>query len=118
MSRSANAGDLRTSVRFVRVDREKDVDGVSNESEKNIFGEGCYVPCKWVSAHGAEVFRAMELQMRDPATITLRWSPLFDARMRVYKLGDSSPFEVISVNNVEDRGVWCEMKLRRYEPAR
>jgi hypothetical protein len=118
MSKSANAGELRTAVQFFRVVRVTDDDGVSGEAEINIFGEGADVFVKWVNAHGSEVFAAMQLQIREPATVTARWSPLYNERLIVRRHGEPEPYEVISVDNVEQRDTWCEMKLRRKQPAK
>jgi hypothetical protein len=118
MSKSANAGELRTAVRFFRVERVTNDNGISVEVEVNIFGTDAVVYVKWANAHGTEVFAAMQLQIREPATITARWSPQYNERLIVRRHGDPEPYEVISVDNVEQRNTWCEMKLRRKEAAR
>lgn len=118
MSKYANAGALRTSVKFFRVTRETDSEGVSHEAEANIFGAGQNVWVKWVNAHGTDVFEAMTLQINEPATITMRYSPLITPDLLVYKAGDPTPYEVISVDNVEERNTWLEIKVKRREAAR
>lgn len=118
MSKYANAGELRTAVYFVGVMRGTDEEGYPGEVEENVFGEGKYVLAKWVNAHGTETFTAMQLELREPATLTVRWSPLIHEKLLVYKAGDPEPYEVISIDNVEERNVWLEIKVQRKEAAR
>ena len=129
MSKSANAGELRTAVYFKVIARDYTEKGRPVENEVNLFGQaedGKDIPvmCKWVNAHGTDVYAAMQLQLRDPATITTRYSPLLadeeKARqtMIVYRGASATPYEVISVDDVEDRHVWLEIKVQRRVPAR
>lgn len=114
MSKSANAGELRTIVYFMRNKVTMNPNGVPIEKEENVMGEGVPVWCKWVNAHGSEVWDAMQLELRQPATITTRYSPeLDDPTLLVYRNGDLKPYEVISVDNVEQRNAWLEIKIQR-----
>lgn len=119
MSKSANPGELRTPVFFKRHSRDKDREGYPVEAEVNVFGKGVPCMCKWVNAHGYEVFQTMQLEIKEPATITTRYSPrLLDKRLIVYKGDDSRPFEIISIDDVEERHVWLEIKVQRKSGAR
>ena len=109
-------------VFFRRVLKGTDSGGSAHQREEYVFPDGQGgergIHCKWVNAHGTEVFAAMELQIREPATLTMRYSPRIEPSMLVYKRGEARPYEVISVNNVEDRGVWLELKVQRRGAAR
>lgn len=124
MSKSANPGELRTPVYFKLPDRVRDDEGFWTDTEVNVFGKdelGNDRPCmcKWVNAHGTEVFQGMQLEIREPATITTRYSKLLcDPRLLIYKGGDSRPYEAISYDNVEERGRWIEIKVQRKSGAR
>jgi len=124
MSKSANAGELRTPVFFKSVSTSYNKRGFPELTENNVFGkddEGNDLPimCKWVNAHGNEVWSAMQLKLRSPATLTVRYSPLLeDPTLVVYKGTDSEPYEVISVDNVEQMNIWLEIKVQRKEAAR
>lgn len=118
MSKSANAGELRTPVYFKRVENNTDSDGFPVVKEVNVFGEGVPVRAKWVNAHGSDAFTAMQMQLREPATITMRYSPLITADLLVYKGRDPDPYEVISIDNVEERCRWLEIKVQRKVAAR
>lgn len=117
MSKYANAGELRTRVYFKCIQRSTDAEGFPAEDEVNIFGEGEYVLCKWVNAHGSEVFLAKQLELREPATITMRFSPLINKKLLVYRDGDMAPYEIISLDNVEARNQWLEIKVQRMVSA-
>ena len=122
MAKRTRAGELRTVVYFRRVLKGTDGEGYAHQREEYVFPDSAGgergVHCKWVNAHGAEVFSAMQLQIREPATLTMRYSPLIDATMLVYKGKDPRPYEIISVNNIEDRGKWLEIKVQRKGAAR
>lgn len=119
MSKAANAGELRTEVYFIRNSRTKDGEGYFTDEEINVFGDGVPCMCKWVNAHGYEVFQTMQLQIREPATITTRYSSkLLDPKLIVYKADDPMPYEIISIDNVEERSAWLEIKVQRKSGAR
>ena len=109
MAKYANAGELRTPVKFIRIDRGTDADGYPVEVEVEVLK----TKCKWVNVHGTEVFTAMQQQLREPATITMRYSPLVNPKLILYKGTDTEPYAVISVDDVEDRHKWLEVKVQR-----
>ena len=122
MAKQANAGELRTLVCFRRVIKESDEEGCPRMREEPVFldGQGRERPvhCKWVNAHGTEVFTAMQLKVRQPATLTMRYSPLITPALRVYKGSAPVPYEVVSVDDVEDRHRWLEVTVERKAAAR
>jgi len=120
MSKNANAGELRTAVFFKKIVRTTNKNGFQEETQENVFSDAAApVMCKWVNAHGSEVFSAMQQQLKDPATLTLRYSPaLDDETLILYREQDPEPFEVISIDNVEQQNTWLEIKVQRRVPAR
>ena len=124
MAKRARAGELRTLVYFRRAVRRVDGEGYPlTEREEPVFGlDGAGqerpVHCKWVNAHGTEVFTAMQLKVRQPATLTMRYSPLITPALRVYKGSAQVPYEVVSVDDVEDRHRWLEVTVERKAAAR
>lgn len=118
MSKSANAGQLRTPVYFMRMEKEVDTEGYAKESEVNIFGDGKYVRAKWVNAHGTDSFVALQMKLRESATITCRYSPRIEVDQIVYRGKDPNPFEIISIDNVEEKNQWLEIKVQRKVQSR
>lgn len=122
MAKQARAGELRTPVYFRRLIKASGSDGRARQREEYVFTDGAGqerpVHCKWVNAHGTEVFAAMQLKIREPAALTMRYSPLIEPSMLVYKGRDPRPYEIVSVDNVEERGRWLEIKVQRKGAAR
>lgn len=121
MAKQAQAGDLRTRIYIRRTVKGTDAEGSAYEREESVFG--LETPervwhCKWVNAYGAEAFTAMQLQVKEPATLTMRYSPRVRPDCLIYRLGDPAPYEIISVNDVEDRHKWLEVKVHRRGAAR
>lgn len=123
MAKQAGAGELRTRIYIRKAAKTINENGVAQRKEQSIFacgpqGEERIYHCKWVNAYGVEAFTAMQLQIQEPATLTMRYSPLIQPDQLIYKIGDPLPYEIISVNDVEDRHRWLEVKVRRGRAAR
>lgn len=124
MSKFANPGELRTPVYFFRIIRSTDEEGVPVVTPRSVFLDESDNPApimaKWVNLHGTEVFTAMQLELREPVTLTLRYSPqLTDEKLVVKKdLSDDDGYEIISIDDVENRHVWLEIKIQRKVAAK
>lgn len=123
MAKQVSAGDLRTRIYIRKTVKTADDEGVPAKTEVSIFPDPPGQPeriyhCKWVSAYGAEALTAMQLQVEETATLTMRCSKLIQPDCLIYKLGDPIPYEIVSVNDVEDRHTWLEVKIRRRRAAR
>lgn len=123
MAKQAGAGELRTRIYIRRTVKATDGEGVACQHEESVLGpdaqgkERTY-HCKWVNAYGGEVLAAMQLQVQEPATLTMRYSPQIQPDQLIYKVGDPVPYEIVSVNDVEDRRRWLEVKVQRRRAAR
>lgn len=124
MAKSAGVGELRTRIYIRSVSKDVDEDGVSSkEKEESVVGHDAggrelMYHCKWVNAYGSEVFTAMQAQIQEPATLTMRYSPQIQPDQLIYKVGDPVPYEIISINDVEERHCWLEVKVCRRRAAR
>ncbi len=124
MAKRAGAGELRTKIRVFDLPRDSsgdaalDEDGYPASVPVNVFGEGKTRYCKWVNAWGAEVYTARQAGVTEPATLTLRYTPKITTTCTIYREKDPKPYEVISINDVENRHVWLEVKVQRKEAAR
>lgn len=119
MARSAGAGELRTKIMVFDLPRDEHgevelgPDGYPASEPVNVFGEGKTRYCKWVNAWGTEVYTARQAGVTEPATLTLRYTPLITTTCIIYRGTDPKPYEVISVNDVENRHAWLEVKVQR-----
>jgi len=57
----------------------------------------------------------MRLNLGELATITMRYSSLIGVRQLVYR--GSDVWEIVSIDNVEQRNRWLEIKVKRVIPA-
>ena len=73
--------------------------------------------CKWVGAFGSDVLENKRVELGQTATVTLRYTALIDQRCRVFHESDAqtdvNAWEIISVNDPEDRHAFLEITLRR-----
>lgn len=118
MAKQANAGEMRTRVRFTRPVKTINENGFEVRSDVDVFGKP--VNCSWVWAHGSEVFEHRKNQLGQVATLTMYASPLVTPECQVVLVDerdlvgtDDGPFEVISIDQVENRGRFMEIKVRR-----
>ncbi len=78
MRPSIDAGALRTRIQVFDLPWDQDGSPVLNDNgypiqePVNVFGEGRSVHCRWVNAHGSEVYDAKQAGVTEPATLTLR----------------------------------------------
>ena len=114
MAARVNAGEMRTKI-TIKNPKYTIQDGFGIKEFVNAFTRPVW--CKWVNAHGAETYQAAELRLREPATITMRYSPLVTRKSRIWRERDTDPYEVISINNVNDRCEFLEIKVQRVVTA-
>lgn len=114
MAARVGAGELRTKIMvFEPAESAQDSDGYSTNHAVNVFGEGRHIHCKWVNAHGREVYDAKQAGVTEPATLTLRYTSKITPRGSICRDGDPAPYEIISVNDVENRHAWLEIRVQR-----
>ena len=120
MSKRANAGELRTRIQIKRRNVVTNDNGFDDDvTYENVYCDGQYVYCKWVGNHGSEVFSRDSYAERRTATVTMRYSPLADdGKLVVFLYGDPDPWEVVNVDNVEQRNQWLELSLQKRIRAR
>lgn len=120
MAKEARIGEMRTRVYISAiVEAGTDADGFPTEIVTPLFGGP--VHCLWVSAHGNEVYENMRLGLKKTATLTMRYSPLVDERCRLWREGDPQTdeyaYEIVSIDNVQDRRKLMEIKVKKVEKA-
>ena len=116
MAKAVNPGEMTTRVTILSLTAGVDSDGFPTETWGSVFsynGNPVPVRCKWVNAHGTDVFLNMQLDLKDVATLTMRYSPLINQRCRVLHEDDPNPYEIISIDNVDDSRAWMEIKVKR-----
>jgi hypothetical protein len=124
MAKSATAGEMRTRILIKgaadnAAEQDTDAEGYRPILETNLF-DG-YVYCKWVGAHGSDVYENKRLALEASATLTLRYTPKINQRCRVWRAGDPQDdqhaWTIISIDDPDDRHAYLELKIARKEPA-
>lgn len=117
ITRFISPGDFRTAVVIKKESRECDSDGYPMEAYESIFkdenGGERAVKCKWVNSHGTEVLTALQLGYTRYATLIMRYHPLITDECVIFKQGEKIPYRILSINNIEDRGRWIEIKVTK-----
>lgn len=118
MAREASAGEMRTRISVFERLTGTDPDGFPLDGEVNVFGEDGFRYCKWANAWGQEVYTAMQAGVEEPATLTMRYTKKVAPTGILYKSGDPKPYEIISVNDIDERHAWLEVKVVRKVAAK
>ncbi len=114
-----NAGELRTKIRIQAYVPHRPAGSLQPvRAWADIGNESPGDPprmrrCKWQNIHGSEVWEADKVLAESGATLMVRHDPRIDAACRILKMGDARPYEIVSVDNVFDRGAYMEIKVRR-----
>lgn len=134
MSKNANPGELRTPILLQNYTESKTKNGYMQPIWEDVF-DGQPMLVKWVNIHGTEVWEAMANNLTDAATLTCRYTNRISPQSRLLKVVDEPQFNtlmaegktqeaealyynVISLDNVEERSAWLEVKVARKVPAK
>ena len=113
MAKSSTPGRMNVKIRLLNPADTISAEGVQTRT----YEDGGAGWCQWVNAHGAESLQAHQFGLREPATLTLRFHPALRADSVIVRMSDGAQFDVISVDNVEERGFWQEVKVQRRAKA-
>ena len=111
MARTAQAGEMRTRIRVQRLTAGIDADGYPTEQWTDVFTTPAW--CKWVNAHGSEVYENLRLDLQETATLPLRHTDKIHERCRVVRVDDGRIYDIVSLNPVEDRRAFLEIQVKR-----
>lgn len=114
MAKQAYAGAMNAKARFVDIIPTINENGFNVIEEKDVFGQPVWV--NWKNQHGTEVFESMKYKLGQTATVTMLYSPKVNARCKVYLVseGDNAqPFDIVSIDSVEERHRYMEIRLKR-----
>ena len=111
MASYALTGEMKTKILIKGRTETQGPGGYPVEAWEDLFGGKVW--CKWVNAHGQELFEGMRLDLKEAATVTMRYSDKVDQRCEIYREDDPKPYEVISLNDVLDKHQFLEIKVKR-----
>ncbi len=102
-----NPGELRTQITLQRRTVTTNAGGFQAPAWSNIGS----VYCKWVNAHGSEVWSAAAAGAEQPATVFIRYNEELDTTCAV--LLNSVRFEIVSIDDIRERHEYMELKVKR-----
>lgn len=105
--KTINPGELRTQVILERPSLVTGTGGFSKKSYSTI----ATVWARWNNVHGSEVWAAESVQASEPATVLIRYRTDIDTTCAISK--GSNRYQIISLDNIENRGEYIELKVSR-----
>jgi len=119
MALSTTTGAMTTKVVFKKQENGFDADGFPVTTWVDIFSS--FVWCYWINAAGTELDEYQSTDLKENATLTLRYTDKISVRDRVYVYGEEqteeNAWDVIAVNNGKRANKFVEVKVRRVIPS-
>lgn len=110
-SKTTNPGALRTQVTIQSRTNATNTGGFLVPGWVNV----ATVWAKWNNVHGQEIWAASAINAIKPATVLIRYRAGIDSTCAVLK--GSERYEIISVDNIENRNEYIELKVKYLEPG-
>ena len=107
--RAVNPGELRTRIYLESETVSAETGGFGQKSWSTLAA----VWAKWKNPHGQESLQASLLGAEAPATVVIRYYAGLDRTCAVRKGTDR--YEILSIDNIEERNEYMELKVRRME---
>jgi len=109
-------GELRTRIRIqhnlkttAQSGFNKDIwVDIGNISEAE---QPKYIYAKWQNAFGNEVWVAESAQVKNSATITIRYNPLVKSTCRILR-DDGVIYQIVSIDDVDQRHRFMQIKVK------
>jgi head-tail adaptor len=100
----------------IRIQKESgsgiDEDGYPVKEWVDIIDENLF--CEWRNKFGAEAYKNLAQQVKEPASLRMWFMPGIDSTCRIIRLEDNAVFEVVSPDNVMNRSQQLEIEVKRY----
>ena len=111
-SRIKSIGELRTPIRIKKIIHRIDEDGFNTREYNDVFKHRIW--CRWTWECGTETFENEKQRLLERAVMLLRFTDKIDERCVVER--EDAPgmrWEIISVNDIDDRHRWMEVTMKR-----
>jgi len=99
--------DLRTRITFQSPTITKDAGG----AQKTTYVDVSIVWAQWINDHGQEAVAAEALVSAQRATVRIRHRTDIVETWRVMK--DSEAWKILSIDEVQDKNRWVELRVER-----
>lgn len=102
-----NPGEMRTSITLQTPTITKSPGGAQVVTWTTL----ATVWAKWTNVHGSEVWQSQAVQANSPATVLIRYRSDVDATCSILKGTDR--YDIVSPDNIQERGEYLELKVKR-----
>lgn len=109
--KAINPGELRTPILLVPRTVSTETGGFARPAPDTAHQVSAWA--KWTNVHGSEAWTASANGIQEPATVLIRYNASLDASWYVSKDNGVSWFEVVSLDNIQERGEYLELKVKR-----
>ena len=106
-----NPAEMRTRIQL----QERSIGSDAAGSQRPVYSTVAEVWAKWTNVHGNEVWQSKAAQAVQPATVLIRYRADIDNTWRVLKGGQA--FEVVSLDDIQDRHQYIELKVQSVRGA-
>lgn len=104
-------GEMRTRITIRRIISKIDSEGYNTREYRDVFSKPVW--CKWEWERGTETFENERQRLEERAVITMRYSDKVDVRCLIWKDAETEQWDVIAVNDVDERHKWMRVTLKR-----
>ena len=105
-------GIMSTPIRVQRKTVIPNENDVEVETWTDIIDED--IMCDWKNKFGGELYQAAALNAKEPAVIKLWYIPGVDPSCRIVRAEDKAIFDIIGVDDVENRHQQLSIEVKRY----
>ena len=107
---TVKVSDLRTRITFQSPTEVTDAGGAQSTTYANV-GTVPTVWAQWINDHGQEAIQAEAVVSAQRATVRVRHRTDILETWRVVK--DSENWQILSIDEVQDRNRWIELRVER-----
>lgn len=109
--------NLNTAIRIKKLDSSQSTNRTNNngfpvENWIDVVDEDIF--CEWQNKFGDEALKAAERKAQESGTIKLWYIPGINQQCRITRLEDGAVFEIISVDDVNNRHQQLVIEIKRY----
>ncbi len=109
-----NISDMRTRITFQQPTLGKGIGGAQVTSWANVATTPT-VWARWINEHGQEAMQSDVSRSAQRAAVTIRHRADVNSNWRILK--DGEPWQILSVDQIQDRNRYVEMVVERVKGA-
>jgi len=109
-----NISDMRTRITFQQPTQATDAGGAQVTNWTNVATTPT-VWARWINEHGQEAMQSDAARSAQHAAVTIRHRADVNTNWRILK--DGEPWQILSVDQIQDRNRYVEMVVERVKGA-